>query len=184
MEPSDELPRLDLWLEKLRSSSEAEPHPFTMDPVEHRMFKQVCLILTAEPLKAFFMAFLYTNTGRISKKWLQVRTNCALMILQFLFCCRVRPFIWAQNPTEQTLQNRDGTHARGRAGPTSTGFASLWYRTMSAPAWSRIASEKSASGDKAFSQSSALHQAPGSAHLFKKKHIRHLYVVTFKMDER
>lgn len=61
MEPSDELPRLDLWLEKLRSSSEAEPHPFTMDPVEHRRVKQVCLMLTAQPLKAFYGSCLFMN---------------------------------------------------------------------------------------------------------------------------
>lgn len=32
IESSEELPTLDLWLEKLRSSSDAEPHPFTIEP--------------------------------------------------------------------------------------------------------------------------------------------------------
>lgn len=32
MESSEELPTLDLWLEKLRSSSDAEPHPFISEP--------------------------------------------------------------------------------------------------------------------------------------------------------
>lgn len=32
MESSEELPTLDLWLEKLRSSSDAEPQPFTIEP--------------------------------------------------------------------------------------------------------------------------------------------------------
>lgn len=90
---------------------------------------------------------------------LQVRTTCAFAILLFLsaagcfclwkrvlLCCSALAclvsFIWAQNNAEQAVQTRDGMHTRGRAGLTSTEFAFLWYRTMSAPVWSRIGSPK------------------------------------------
>lgn len=55
-----------------------------MDPVEHRIVKQACLILTAEPLKAFLVVPQYTNAWRILKKLLQVRTSRAVMILLLL----------------------------------------------------------------------------------------------------
>lgn len=89
MEPSDELPRLDLWLEKLRSSSEAEPHPFTMDPVEHRRVKQVCLILTARSVKAFYGFSIHEWIKDLQKKVVTGKNNLRFSNFAISYCCRV-----------------------------------------------------------------------------------------------
>lgn len=63
IESSEELPTLDLWLEKLRSSSDAEPHPFTIEPKNKCRAVLSCAHLTVfdhlklkDPLN---MPFLY-----------------------------------------------------------------------------------------------------------------------------
>lgn len=65
MESSEELPTLDLWLEKLRSSSDAEPHPFTIEP------KNKCRALVSGAHLIFFVHLKFKdplNTSFLNRK--------------------------------------------------------------------------------------------------------------------
>lgn len=102
-----------------------------MDPVEHRTFQQARLILTAEPLKAFFLVFQCPNlekevaAGQNKLGFNEFATPLRCIRRRGLLCGSAPACPASFIPAERAPQTRDGTRTRGRAGLRSTGVASL-----------------------------------------------------------
>lgn len=170
-----------------------------MDPVEHRRVKQVCLILTARSVKAFYGFSIHEWIKDLQKKVVTGKNNLRFSNFAISFCCRVflhlkaSPFVlhcsglsrFIHLSTKQRRTNcaNPRWNAQTRTSGTDINwicFSLIQNNECTCVEQNRLGKKKK----KKASGASGLNQAPGSQHTCLKKHIRHLYFVTFKMVER